>query len=61
MSHLWECIRRIFVFMPQKTPNCPLKITPKSIARKTKPIFVKIISNLRKIISNLRKIISNLF
>ena len=38
--------------MPQKLPNFPFKIPPKSIARKTMSIFVKIISNLGKIISN---------
>ena len=40
---------------------CGVIFIPKSIARKTKPIVVKIISNLKKIISNLKKIISNLF
>ena len=43
----------IIIYNPYVTPHsAPLILTPKSVLRKTKPIVVKIISNLKKIISN---------
>ena len=34
-------------------PSMPLKIRIKSVAEKTKPLVVKIISNIKKIISKI--------